>query len=218
MNSAEGYLLFSCLALIMGFCAAIPIGATQLEIARRSLNGYPKSALLLVFGSVLSDSIYGIVALYGIAPFLQKPSVEALFGFINAAILIGLGIWAIRESKKPLNGGSVNNLVLSDKNVSFVTGFSLAVTNPLMIYWWLLGEKLINDLKLINPNGVSMVLFLAAGSAGIFAYLSLLTFGVYKVKKFFSDNAVRKTTIGFSIALLGLSLYFTVRSFMLLNN
>lgn len=218
MNWAEGLFLFSSLAFVMGFFAAIPIGATQLEIARRSLNGFPKSALLLVFGSVLSDSIYGIVALYGIAPFLQKPSVEAMFGFINAVILIGLGIWAIKESKKPLNGSSDNILILGDKNVSFITGFSLAVTNPVMIYWWLLGEKLINDLKLVEHSGVTMILFLAAGSAGIFSYLALLTFGVFKVKKFFSDRAVRKTAIGFSIALLGLSVYFTVRSFMLLNN
>jgi LysE type translocator. len=54
----------------MGFVAAVPVGATQLEIARRSLNGYFSSALMIMVGSVISDVMYGIIALFGIAPFL----------------------------------------------------------------------------------------------------------------------------------------------------
>jgi threonine/homoserine/homoserine lactone efflux protein len=100
INSFIYAVSFIIVAYLMGFIAAIPVGATQLEIARRSLNGFPSSAAMLVAGSVISDTMYGVIALFGIAPFLQSPSVTMVFGFANAGILTALGIWALIESKK----------------------------------------------------------------------------------------------------------------------
>ncbi len=54
---------------IMGYFTAIPIGATQIEIAKRSFSGLVKPALMIVLGSALSDTMYGFIAFFGIAPF-----------------------------------------------------------------------------------------------------------------------------------------------------
>ena len=43
----------------MGFATAIPVGPTQLEIAKRSLNGYLSSALMIIVGQLISDLFYG---------------------------------------------------------------------------------------------------------------------------------------------------------------
>ncbi len=83
----------------MGFVAAVPVGATQLEIARRSINGYLSSALVVVAGALLSDVMYGTIALFGIASFLQDPKVVAVFEAVSAVVCAALGIWAIRRKQ-----------------------------------------------------------------------------------------------------------------------
>jgi threonine/homoserine/homoserine lactone efflux protein len=200
-------------AFAMGFIAAVPIGATQLEIARRSIRGYYGSAMLLVAGSVLSDSMYGIIAFFGIAPFLNDAIVIAIFRIINALILIGLGLWALHESRVFSLEDSLTKLNLSTKHLSFITGFLLAVTNPLMIFWWLTGARIIMDAGIVaNLAGHEMIIFLIAGSLGIGSYLTLLAAGVYKVKKFFSTGGIKKLTAAFGIMLFGLALFFLYQS------
>jgi threonine/homoserine/homoserine lactone efflux protein len=208
---------FIIIAYVMGFIAAIPVGATQLEIARRSLNGFPSSAAMLVAGSVISDAMYGVIALFGIAPFLQSPSVTMVFGFVNSGILTALGIWALIESKKNIRDDTKGRNILKRKNISFLTGFSLAVTNPIMIYWWLLGHRFLSDFNFIEwGKDSSIIVFLAAGSLGIGSYLLLLTFGVYRIKKFFSVRTIKKITAYFGISLFLLAAYFLFRAVELL--
>ena len=217
INSIIYAFSFILAAYLMGFVAAIPVGATQLEIARRSLNGFPSSAAMLVAGSVISDAMYGVIALFGIAPFLRSPSVSMVFGFVNAGILIILGIWALIESRKNIKEDINGNNILKKKNISFITGFSLAVTNPIMIYWWLLGHRFISDFKLIEwGKDPSIIVFLAAGSLGIGSYLLLLTFGVYRIKKFFPLRTIKKITAYFGISLFLLAAYFLFKSVELL--
>jgi threonine/homoserine/homoserine lactone efflux protein len=217
INSFIYAVSFIIVAYLMGFIAAIPVGATQLEIARRSLNGFPSSAAMLVAGSVISDTMYGVIALFGIAPFLQSPSVTMVFGFANAGILTALGIWALIESKKNIKADTNGKNILKKKNISFLTGFSLAVTNPIMIYWWLLGHRFLNGFNLIEwGRDPSIIVFLAAGSLGIGSYLLLLAFGVYKIKKFFSVRTIKKITAYFGISLFLLAAYFLLKSIELL--
>jgi hypothetical protein len=80
-------ILFALSAYAMGFLAAIPIGATQIEIAKRLLNGLTFSAIMIVAGAVISDFTYGVIALFGIAPFLQTPGIIAIFSLANSMII-----------------------------------------------------------------------------------------------------------------------------------
>jgi threonine/homoserine/homoserine lactone efflux protein len=197
----------------MGFLAAIPIGATQLEIARRSINGYLSSALMIMVGSVMSDVMYGVIAFFGLASFLQDPQVVAIFWLVGAGILVVLGAWAIRDGLRFQAVDIESKRILQKHDVAFVTGFSLALTNPFMIVWWLLGARLMKDIGIIERIRTSeTLLFLLMGGLGIASYLSLLAFLVHGVKKFFSQQAVQRITIAFGIVLLGLAAYFIVRS------
>ncbi|MFI5202389.1 MAG: hypothetical protein ACHQNE_08375, partial [Candidatus Kapaibacterium sp.] len=63
MSTLFNTVLFLVCVYFLGFLAAIPIGASQLETARRSLNGFLASALIVVAGSVSSDYVYGAIAL-----------------------------------------------------------------------------------------------------------------------------------------------------------
>ena len=193
----------------MGFLAAIPIGATQIEIAKRLLNGLTFSAMMIVAGAVISDFTYGIIALFGIAPFLQTPGILAIFSLANSIILIVLGIVTLRQNKSNLSDKQISAELLTKKHVSFITGFLLAVANPIIIYWWLLGSRFLGGIYHIEKyDTFTIFLFLISGTLGIGSYPMTMLFGIHKRKKFFSEKTVRKTTFIFGIVLFVLAAYF----------
>lgn len=197
------------LSFLMGFIAAIPVGASQIEIAKRSLNGFLFSSIMLVAGSVLSDTLYGVVAFFGVAPFLKNDTVIAYFRLINSIILVALGIYAILGAKHTAKSKTQTQAVLNNKKISFVMGFSLAFTNPMMMLWWLIGSQFIIGMGIIaEMNLFYIILFLISGAAGIGSYLLLLSIGIYKTKRFISDEAVRKIMIWLGAALILLAVYF----------
>jgi threonine/homoserine/homoserine lactone efflux protein len=205
----------------MGFLAAIPVGATQIEIAKRLINGYTFSAMMIVAGAVISDFTYGVIALFGIAPFLESPQSIAVFSVINSIILIVLGIITLHQNRTKLNLELNSKEVLPKRKVAFITGFLLAVTNPLMIYWWLLGSRILGSAYRIEKyDTFNIFLLLISGTLGIGSYPMTILFGVHMTKRFFSESGIRKTTIIFGIALFCLAAYFlyqALRYFMNLN-
>lgn len=193
----------------MGFLAAIPIGATQIEIAKRLIRGYTFSAIMIVAGAVISDFSYGAIALFGIAPYLQSRESIAIFSALNSIILIILGILTIRQNKKEKNEKENSKELLPKKNVAFITGFLLAVTNPLMIYWWLLGSRFLGSIYGVERYDTFFILLLLiSGTLGIGSYPLTMLFGIYKAKKSFTESGIRKTTFIFGLALFGLAGYF----------
>jgi threonine/homoserine/homoserine lactone efflux protein len=196
------------IAYVMGFLTAIPIGATQIEIAKRSLNNQVRAALMVVLGSVLSDVMYGFIAFFGVAPFLKNPIVIAIFELVGAIILWVLAYFTFKNSPAARNF-SLDSFALRNKHISFVTGFSLAVTNPMMIFWWLILIKIIKDLNIIQTFTPTLsVLFLLFGGMGLASYLTTLTLVLHWVKKFVSGKAMYRINIAMGIMLVLISIYF----------
>jgi threonine/homoserine/homoserine lactone efflux protein len=200
-------------AFIMGFMAAVPVGATQLEIARRSINGYLSSALVVVAGALLSDMLYGTIALFGIASFLQDPKIVAAFEAVSAILCVALGIWAIRESRHSVGGDWPAARFLKQHHTAVVTGFALSAMNPLMIMWWLFSARVLRDCGVFRQYDTSsLVVFLLAGSLGIATYSSLLALVVYRAKTFCTERTIRRVSLACGVVLLGLATYFAVKS------
>jgi threonine/homoserine/homoserine lactone efflux protein len=207
-------ILFVLGAFVMGFFAAIPIGASQIEIAKRALNGYIYSALMIAAGTTLSDTMYGIIAFFGIAPFLNEPIVIAIFRLINSIILIILGIWAIHGSQVKEDKKNLSQELLKKKKIAFITGFSLALTNPMIMLWWLIGLHFFISVGIIEQNNIYYtIIFLFSGAVGIASYQILLAISVYKSKKFFSEKGVRRLTAILGCILLGIAVYFIYLSY-----
>ena len=230
MNTLFSTALFLLSVYGLGFLAAIPIGASQIEVARRSLNGFLVSALVVVAGSVSSDFVYGSIALYGLAPFLQKPIVEGIFWLVNAALIFLFAVIMLRDSK-PAEDGKISFHLIAEESSSpqrsklqnlrlaYFTGFSLAFTNPLMIAWWLLAAKFLKDIGIApSLTNTSRIFFLLAGCLGIGSYLSLLGIIIYRRHKSFSPKHVRSITRWFGIVMILFAIYFVIRSVMILTS
>jgi threonine/homoserine/homoserine lactone efflux protein len=205
-------LFFLLLTYFMGFVTAMPIGATQIEIAKRSLNNHLRAAYMVAAGSVSSDVMYGVIALFGVAPFLENKMVVAVFGLAATVILWVLAFFTFRAGAKA-NMLELTHSTLKSKRLSFVTGFSLAVTNPMMVVWWLIGVKIIRDIGLVSKFDTNAsLMFLIAGGLGLGSYLITLANVLHWVKNFISNETMKKVNYGLGAVLIMLSIYFLVSS------
>ncbi len=208
--------LFLLITYFLGFLTAIPIGATQIEIAKRSLNNHLRAAYMVALGSVSSDAMYGSIALFGVAPFLKNHIVVAIFGLVATVILWLLAYITFRDGKRA-NMLELSHPTLKSKRLSYVTGFSLAVTNPMMIVWWLIGVRIIKDLGLVpNFDLDASLMFLGAGVAGLASYLLTLANTLHWAKRFISNEMMKKVNYGLGVILMVLSFYFLVTSLKVL--
>ena len=204
--------LFLLITYVLGFLTAIPIGATQIEIAKRSLNNHLRAAYMVALGSVSSDLMYGFIALFGVAPFMKSETVVAVFGLVATAILWLLAFFTFRDGKKA-NMLELTHPTLKNKKISYVTGFSLAVTNPMMIVWWLIGVRIVKDLGLVADFDSNLsLMFLAAGAIGLASYLFTLANTLHWAKRFISNEMMKKVNYGLGIVLVLLSFYFLATS------
>jgi threonine/homoserine/homoserine lactone efflux protein len=196
------------LAVGMGFVAAIPVGGSQIEAAKRAVHGHLAAAWMVVLGSVSSDILYGIVALFGIAPFLEIPLVMAAFNAVGVLVLWALGVLTIRESRKP-HEVRLDDSSLKNRQRAYWTGFTLAATNPPMILTWLYGVTLAKHLGLASPFPAGQkVLFIAGGALGLGGYLGGLSLVMHRIKHFIPLHAMGKVYYWLGLALFGLSLFF----------
>jgi L-lysine exporter family protein LysE/ArgO len=212
------FVIFVIAAYLMGFISAVPAGPVQIEVVRRAINGHLKASLMVILGAFCADVFYGIIAFFGIAPFLEEKKVMAVFWLAGGVILIILGTIIIRNSLKKKETGSDDSR-LKKKRWSFIGGLSFAMMNPMLILWWLSGVKILKDIGLIGRFTPDVALYyLSAGSFGLASYLVSLSLVLYWVKKFVSMEAMRKINVGFGIFLLLLAVYFIGSSVLNLLN
>ncbi len=205
-------ILFIIAAFIMGFLAAIPAGPVQIEVARRAINGHLRSSLMVILGAFTVDVLYGVIAFFGIAPFLQKQRVMAVFWLVGGIFLLTMGYVIIKHSSK---AHEVNPHAkhLTAKRWGFISGLTLSAVNPMLIIWWLMGQRLFMDIGLIeNFTLVIAVSFLAAAGLGLALYLTLLSFFLCWTKRFIPANRMKWINLSFGIILLLLAAYFIFRS------
>ena len=196
----------------MGCLAAIPAGPVQIEVVRRSINGHLKTSLMVVLGAFIADVFYGSIAFFGIAPFLEKETVMAVFWLAGGLILTVLGVVSIRHSLKDQEIIYTPSH-LRRKRWAFLGGLTLSAANPMMMLWWLSGVRIFKDIGLIDDfNADIAVSFLAAGSLGLASYLVALSIFIFWAKKFISLRILRRINFIFGVFLILIAAYFLYTS------
>jgi len=196
------------LAYGLGFAAAIPVGGSQIEMAKRAVAGHLRAAALVILGSVSSDIMYGAIALFGIAPFMESRWVLAAFYATGAIVLWLLGYLTLRECRRPQDL-LTPHAALKARRWAWLTGFSLAVSNPQMMLSWLLGVALAKRFGVATPfPNSAKVVFIAGGALGLGSYLALLGGVMYRIKHVISAAVLGKVYRWLGAALFLLSLFF----------
>jgi threonine/homoserine/homoserine lactone efflux protein len=201
---------------IMGFLSAIPVGPGQIEIAKRSLHDHLRAAIMVALGATFCDMLYGLIALFGVAPLFENKMAVAIFELCGAIIIWVLAYFTLRQGAQPHSLG-LNRLILKSKRIALITGFSLSLANPMMIFWWLIGVQIVRHVDLVDtfttPLSFAFVLF---GGLGLATYLIAIAVALHWAKKFVSPRALQKIYVALGFLLILLSLYFLINSLRIL--
>ncbi len=202
--------------IILGFLTSIPVGAVQLEVIKKTINGHKKPAIVTAMGSALSDFLYGMLALFGFGHYLMHKDFQVLIYSLGIIVLSYLVYKSYQERKYMLHEESQ---ISYGKRLSFVTGFTIAITNPGMIIWWFVGFKLFADLNMFTEMTPAIkTLFVFSGASGLALYLILEAIILHRFQKSFSEKFLYRANIFLMVILALLISYFTVKLFALILN
>lgn len=210
----EHLIIIVIFAFLVGFLIAIPIGAVQIEVAKRAINNDLKSAYMVALGSVCSDIIYGMIASFSITSFLDDGKVKATLLFASGILLAILSFLAFRDIIK--KNPSLSQFSHKAHHISIITGFTMSFTNPLMIVFWIVYVQFAYDVGIIPYyNTVYLLAFVLFSGMGLFGYLALIAKILNHARKTLNPTLVNKINIALAFILAGFSLYFLIRSIQL---
>ena len=126
------------ITFIISFIGSIHPGPINLSVIQTTLQKGFYSALLLAFGGVIPEIIYGYLAVEGVMLFEKYPKVFSVMNWTVVPILLGLGIQQILHSEKPKQFVIPSKIVKGTalKGAS-ARGFFLSLFNPQLLPYWI---------------------------------------------------------------------------------
>ena len=195
--------------MTLGLISSIPVGAVQLEVIKKSINGHIKPAIATAMGSATSDLVYGFLTLFGFGAFLMHKDFQIVIYCLGIIILSFLLFKSIRERHYMEDS---ENRIEYKKRLSYLTGFSIAISNPGIIIWWLVGFKLYLDLGIFTniTTGIKTI-FVLSGCLGLGGYLVLIASILHRVQKGLSERFLFRANTVLIYLLFILIGYFVVK-------
>ncbi len=210
------YIVFFIITFFMGFLSAIPVGAVQVEAARRALSGHLRAALMVSAGALTADLFYGIIAVYGLLPVLQQKKLMAYFWLFGGFFIILLGIRLFLQGLQTPDLRKAPHHI-RHRGIAFFTGLSLGITNPMMILWWLIGERILMELGIVKSfTGNIAWNYLLFGGAGMFSYPCILSFTLYLLHRSLPQRFIMRISTFSALLLFVFALYMIVKSLIII--
>ena len=200
------------IALVAIFCtsfllalsgAMMPGPLLTVTISESSRRGFLVGPTM-IFGHGLLEFALVLALLAGLAPFLQRDDVFIGISVVGGAVLLWMGVGMLRSLSRlslatEVKNGGGRNLVL--------TGIALSAANPYWLLWWAsIGLGYIAHAMKFGMIGVAA--FFGGHILADLAWYSLISGGVAKGKRFFSDRVYRTLIGGCALFLLAFSCWF----------
>lgn len=197
------------------FVLAITPGPGVFAVTTRAMTSGMSHALVLAAGLLLGDMVYLLFAIYGLSALASSlHEVFTIIRYVGSAYLIWLGISLIRTRNESLSLPSAGGVRTSSRGASFksciadlLTGFSVTLGNPKVIFFYLSFLPTFMDLTTLTSVDVLSVCITAFGVS--FAVLSVYACLANRSRRFFVNARARKRlnrTAGCVLAATGIAL------------
>jgi threonine/homoserine/homoserine lactone efflux protein len=183
-------------------------GPVWVAILARSISGGFRSSVPLIFGVVLGDLLWPLVALLGLSYLISLyADILIIFRYLASIILIIMGLLLIINSKKIFSENS--NLTKPGHWAGFTAGFSAVLANPKASLFYMTLLPNFFDFDKIN---LLDILFICCLSAFVPMLGNLILAGTLgKIRKYLlSSSAILKINIFSGIALIIVGLFITI--------
>jgi threonine/homoserine/homoserine lactone efflux protein len=195
-----------CTSFILALSGALMPGplltVTVSESSRRGAIVGP----MMIFGHSLLELTLVVALLSGLAPLLVRDDVFIMISLIGGAILLWMGTSMLRSLPQLTLGGQADLHGRKSRNL-VLTGILLSVANPYWLLWWAsIGLGYIMHSMKFGIMGIAAFFF--GHILADFCWYCLVSFGIAKGRRFFSDSLYRKLIGGCAVFLLVFSCWF----------
>lgn len=200
------YLTIFCTSFILALSGALMPGplltVTVSESSRRGAMVGP----MMIFGHSLLELTLVIALLSGLAPLLVRDDVFILISLVGGAILLWMGTTMLRSLPQLRLGRQADSNEPRSRNL-VLTGILLSAANPYWLIWWAsIGLGYIMHSMKFGNMGVAVFFF--GHILADLAWYGLVSFGIARGRRFFSDGLYRKLIGGCAVFLLVFSCWF----------
>jgi len=184
MTFESGIIFF--LAIII---FAITPGPGVFALLSKAMTQGAKSCLPMAWGMAVSDSIYLVLACYGLATIAENwGELFTLIRIVGAAYLIYLG-WKMWHSSSTLNKDQSNE-TLKSQSMVFVQGFLISASNPKVILFYIAFLPTFMDLSILTQQDIFIAVMLCL--VGLMIGLMAIAFSASWARHYFkSERAMR---------------------------
>jgi threonine/homoserine/homoserine lactone efflux protein len=196
--------------ILIGLSLGAPVGPINIEIARRVLRSGFRSGWLVGAGAISGDALYCLLVATGVSPLLDHLLVRTFLWIAGALFLVYLSYMSLRAG--------IENQRLTDlperrlERRSYVTGFLMALLNPMGILFWLsIGGALVaSGVQQADTTGT--VAIVAGVIAGLGIWVTGLSTLVHRGRWLLSDALFRAINYASSVLLFGFAVWFVVQA------
>ena len=196
-------MLIFLITFFISFVGSIHPGPLNLSVIQTTLQKGFYPALLLAFGGVIPEIIYGYLAVQGVMIFEKYPIVFNVMQWAVVPILLFLGIQQIMASRKP------KQIIKPSKTTQTASkGFMLSITNPQLLPYWIVILINYQNYSFLKISELSDKLsFVLGASTGAFALNYGYAYIAYsqkeKIFKYLNENRFEQI-IGWTFVVMGI--------------
>lgn len=202
--------------MTVGVALAAPIGPINVEIIRRGLRDGFINGWMLGLGALSADTIYAIVIVGGLTPFADSAALRVPLFLAGGIMLSWVGWNSLQTARKgtAVDQGSAP----ARRGRSYVTGFFMAVLNPMgIVYWLSVGAALVAEA--VERVGTTGSPILVGGVFfGILCWVTLLSTIAQVSRKFVTGNGMRWVTGISGVIIIGFGIWFLWQAVTTLMN
>ena len=191
---------------LSGALAPGPLLATV--IAQSFRHGAKTAPLIMLGHAALEAVLMGLIVL-GIAPLVSSAAVMRAIALAGALVLCYFGIRLLVSVPRlrmdtESSPATASHLVLM--------GITVSLSNPYWTVWWLtIGLSLVLAAK--QQGWLAIIIFFLGHVSADFGWYGIVSVGISRGRKSFSDKTYRAAIAACAVALIGFALYFALRAF-----
>lgn len=191
--------------LLLGWGAAIPIGAINLEMIRRNLRFGTSAGLMLGVGACCADVTYLALLSFGVLQILQYPLVLKITGVLGALILGWFGFKSLRLRAVYIADTFSSPPVLLPVWRHALEGYLLTLINPYTIVFW---TSISMTIAVITHTKHYAAIYVGLGVLlATFSWASGLNLLLHFTRHRLSKHTVQKINFAGGIILLGFAAF-----------
>ncbi|WP_429374466.1 LysE family transporter [Paenibacillus sp. DS2015] len=201
--------------IFLGLSLSAPIGPINAAQLNKGIQGGFWHAYVIGLGALSADIIYMLLVYFGVIHLLDAPFIKAFLWLFGFFVLVYIGIESIKDA------GAISSSVEmrgSDASLgrTFISGFLLAILNPLSILFWLgiygsILAKAVNEFPMQQ-----LLIYSGAIVLGILLWDVTMATVSSLFREFLTLRVLKIISMLSGLSLIGFGLYFGVQAFQLL--